>query len=58
MCTTCIEAKDVDLVSLAEQLGPTFDLWNRRPRCKFTEGCPGRVVFLHGGRGSMSPMKD
>lgn len=56
-CSTCGACKDVNLPALAEKLGRQFDLWGRRPRCTMTRGCPGRVLFLHSGRGPFSPMK-
>lgn len=57
-CSKCREWKVVDLVALAVIKGRDFDLWNRRPRCTITPGCPGRAMFLYSGRGVFRNMRD
>lgn len=57
-CDRCEKWKDVDLHDLAASMGPDYDLWNRRTRCRFTPGCEGWNKFLHSGRGPLQPMWD
>jgi hypothetical protein len=47
-CTTCGGDKTVDLPALMAKVGPDYSLWNRRCRCRLTEGCTGWVRFMVG----------
>jgi hypothetical protein len=47
-CATCRGHHDIDLAQLIEKVGRDYSLWNRRSRCRLTEGCPGWVVFRCG----------
>ena len=47
-CTTCGKEKAVDLPALAAKMGGEYSLWNRRCRCRLTEGCRGWVRFYVG----------
>jgi len=46
-CQTCCVSKDVDLQAVASRLGLSGSLWNRRARCRITEGCPGYARFFY-----------
>lgn len=43
-CATCGLVMRVDLAALATLRGPTFSLWNRKPRCRRL-GCTGHASF-------------
>jgi hypothetical protein len=57
-CDRCGQWSAVDLARIAVIKGEDFDLWNRSTRCTLTDGCSGRVKFLHSGQGVMRPMRD
>ncbi|MFW2446014.1 MAG: hypothetical protein ACN4E6_01690 [Qipengyuania pacifica] len=57
-CDTCKQWGSPNLQRIAAEKGADFDLWNREARCRVTPGCKGRVRFLCGGRGMLSPMRD
>jgi hypothetical protein len=56
--TLCGAWRDLDLAALAAKVGPTYSLWNRRTRCRLTEGCAGWNRFYSSGRGRLEPMRD
>lgn len=47
VCAKCQVWRDVDPAPIIAKMGPDFDLYDRRPRCK-EPGCPGRVTFMAG----------
>lgn len=49
-CTLCNAYNVVDLVALREKVGGAYSLWNRRCRCRLTEGCTGwnRFRYING----------
>jgi hypothetical protein len=47
-CRTCHKQQEIDIAALIAKVGRDYSLWNRRQRCKLTDGCPGQVVFLCG----------
>jgi hypothetical protein len=58
-CDTCrAPFVVVDLVKLAAIKGEDYSLWNRRTKCRLTEGCPGWNRFYCDGRGMMEKMRD
>lgn len=57
MCTGCREWRDLDLVALAEKVGPEYSLYNRRCRCRLTPGCEGWNKF-HIRKGAYRPFWD
>jgi hypothetical protein len=58
MCDTCAGWRDLDLLDLAESIGADYSLWNRRTRCRLTDGCQGINRFYCNGRGRFEPMRD
>jgi hypothetical protein len=48
-CTTCKAHRQIDLPALIEKVGPDYSLWNRRCRCRLTDGCMGWNRFFVGG---------
>jgi hypothetical protein len=58
MCDKCDAWRELDLVALAEKIGGDATLWNKRVRCRLTEGCPGLNRFYCNGRGRFEPMRD
>jgi hypothetical protein len=58
MCDKCDGYREVDLVQLAGAMGPDYDLWNRRTRCRITDGCTGWNRFYFHGRGRYETMRD
>ncbi len=56
-CDRCKVRRMVDLVALAEKLGPEYDLWDRKTRCRMTPGCQGWNRFWHNWHGGFfTPM--
>jgi hypothetical protein len=55
MCDTCSNWRDIDLDELPEKIGADFSLWNRRTRCRLTEGSHGWNRFYYGGSGAERP---
>lgn len=49
-CTLCNAHDVVDLVALRDKVGGNYSLWNRRCRCRLTEGCTGwnRFRYVNG----------
>ena len=58
ICDTCHACREVDLAVLAGTIGADASLWNKRTRCRATEGCPGKARFYCDGRGRFEPMRD
>lgn len=56
-CDVCEMIQRIDLEALIAKAGPAYSLWDRRCRCRLTEGCEGwnRFFFL---RGVFRPMWD
>lgn len=50
-CNKCDFIQRVDIAALAEKVGLTYQLWDRRSRCK-QPGCDGWVRFF-GARGGV-----
>lgn len=50
MCTECGQYRDLDMAGLRAKRGGEFSLWNRRTRCRLTEGCSGwnRFYYIKG----------
>jgi hypothetical protein len=58
MCGTCSGWRELDLTALAAKIGPDATLWNKRTRCRITEGCGGINRFYYDGRGRLSSMRN
>lgn len=50
ICTGCGKYRDLDNEDLKAKVGGAFSLWNRRTRCRLTEGCSGwnRFYYING----------
>lgn len=50
VCNGCGAWADVDLAALADRVGATYSLIDRRCRCRLTPGCAGwnRFYYHHG----------
>ena len=49
-CEKCRIYRDIsqdDLRALSAKVGPEYSLWNRRCRCRLTEGCDGWNKFSY-----------
>ena len=57
-CTKCDAWRDIDLEALAAKIGLDTTLWNKRTRCRLTDGCAGRNRFMEGSRGMFRLMED
>ncbi|NIJ07260.1 hypothetical protein FHS31_000856 [Sphingomonas vulcanisoli] len=44
-CRGCGKVKQIDLDALIAKVGRDYSLWNRRCRCRLTEGCSGWNIF-------------
>lgn len=47
-CRTCGAHRPIDFVRLIAKVGPDYSLWNRRCRCRLTDGCRGWIKFYCG----------
>lgn len=57
-CAICGVYRDIDLTALIEAKGRDYSLWNRRPPCRLSERCAGRMTILYGGKGVLRPARD
>lgn len=46
-CRICRHLKRRELERIAKAKGPDYSLFNRRTRCRMTEGCTGWVTFRY-----------
>lgn len=49
-CTACSAHDLIDLEALRAKVGGEYSLWNRRCRCRLTDGCQGwnRFRYING----------
>lgn len=47
-CSVCRAWRQIDLAALAGKVGLDYSLWNRRCRCRLTDGCRGWIRFFIG----------
>ena len=57
-CTFCPCGHVLDLAPLLAAKGPDYSLFNRRCRCRLSDGCPGWNRFLHRRSSVFLPMWD
>ena len=58
-CGSCCRSREVALTAIAAAKGADFCLWNRRTRCRITDGCTGRPGFYFDDEeGRATPMWD
>lgn len=57
-CTACDGGQLVDIPALIEKVGPDYKLYNKRTRCRMTEGCAGFNRFWCNRGAVFLPMWD